>query len=252
MQLNKLFRQYRELIISIGVILVSILGFVLGVVPLVKKTMVLNTEYRTLSQEVDVLREKASVLQSIDEGTMKTDLQALLFAVPSDKSISSLLGTIDSLTAKTGVTPGTVSLAKLGSLATASAQRLNVEEKTVGSNIVPFTMSISGTLDQTRTFLATSVSVRRVFRIRSFDVSFMKTDTVSTASATMVSTHLSMDAFYSPLPTSIGSVSQPLTPLTGADTDLIEKVVRIPLLVPPSIPLPPPSAGPAKLDPFSL
>lgn len=252
MKLNKLFREYQGLIISVGVLIISGLGFLFGVVPLVKKTIELNKESRALSQEVDVLKNKVSVLQSIDEGAMKNDLQALLSAVPSDKSLSSLLGTLDSVTAKTGVSAGNFSLSKLGSLATASSQRLNIDEKTVGSNIVPFTMNISGTLDQVRDFLATSVSVRRLLRIRSFEVSFVKTDTESTGSAIGASAHMAMDAFYSPLPTSIGSIGQPLSDLTGEERDLVSKVVGMPLFVPPSSPLPPPALGPAKSDPFSL
>ncbi len=252
MQLTKILRQYRDLIISIGVILVSLLGLVVGVVPLVQKTIALNKEYRALSQEVDVLRNKVSVLQSIDESAMKKDLQELLYAVPSDKSLSTLLGTIDSLTAKTGVSAGNFSLSKLGSLATSSAQRLTTDEKTVGSNIVPFTMNISGTLDQIRGFLATSISVRRLFRIRSFAVSFVRTDTESTGSAIMTSAHMAMDAFYSPLPTSIGSIGQQLSDLSGEEKDLVSKVAGIPLLVPLFPALPPAALGPAKTDPFSL
>jgi Tfp pilus assembly protein PilO len=250
MQLRKLSREYQGLIVSIGILIVCGLGVLLGVVPLIQKTIDLNTENRSLSAEVDLLNNKVSVLQSIDENAMRSDLQTLLSAVPSDKSLSTLLDTLDGLTGKTGVSSGNFSLSKLGSLATESAQRLSADERAVGSNILPFTISLTGTLDQMRGFLATSVSVRRLFRIRTFDVSFVKT---GTESGTMVSANMAMDTFYSPLPSAIGSVSEPLTALTSTDTNLIAKVAAMqPLVQTSSVTLPPPTGGAGKSDPFSL
>ncbi|MCX6792342.1 MAG: hypothetical protein NT149_04900 [Candidatus Gottesmanbacteria bacterium] len=252
MQLNKLFHNYLGLIVSVGILIVSGLGILLGVVPILQKTIDMNTQFNSLSAEVDILKNKVSVFESIDEVSMRSNVQTLLSAVPSDKSLPTLLGTLDGLTAKTGVASGNFSLAKLGSLATESAQRLSADEQDVGGNILPFTIDITGSLDQIRGFLAASVSVRRLLRIRTFDVSFLKTAPESSESANLVSATLGMDTFYSPLPTTIGSVSQPLTALTSTDDDVIAKVASMQLLVVPSSPLPPPSVGPSKPDPFSL
>lgn len=249
MQLKKLFHEYQGLIVSIGILIVCGLGVLLGVVPLIQKTIELNTQNHSLSAEVDLLNNKVSVLQSIDENAMRSDLQTLLSAVPSDKSLGTLLGTLDGLTGKTGVSSGDFSLPKLGSLATESAKRLSADEQAVGSNILPFTISLTGTLDQMRGFLATSISVRRLFRVRTFDVSFLKS---GTESGTMVSANVAMDTFYSPLPSAIGSVREPLTALTSDDSDLIAKVNAMQLLVTTAATLPPPTGGAGKPDPFSL
>lgn len=249
MQLKKIFRDYQGLIVSIGILLICGFGFVLGVVPLAQKAIDQNREFNTLSAEVNILKNKVSVLETLDEETIRNTLQTLLSAVPSDKSLSTLLGTVDGLAAQTGISVDTFSLSKLGGLSTASAERLSADEQGAGSNILPFTISIAGTLDQMRAFLTASISVRRLFRIRTLDVSFLKTGTVS---ASMVSANMAMDAFYSPLPSTIGSVNQPLTALTNTDDDLIAKVAAMKLLVQPSSTLPPPAAGAAKSDPFSL
>ncbi len=248
MQLSKLFREYQKLIVSIGILLVSGLGIVLGVVPILQKTIAMNTQFNNLSREVDVLKNKVSILESIDEGSIRNSAQTLLSAVPSDKSLATLLWTLDGLSAKTGVAAGNFSIAKLGSLATESAKRVTADEQAVGGNIVPFTINISGTLDQLRGFLAASISVRRLVRIRTLDVSFQKT---GSGSATMVTAALGMDTFYAPLPSMIGSVSQPLTALTSADDELIAKVARMQLMESPSLTLPP-TGGAVKSDPFSL
>lgn len=249
MKFNKLFREHQGLIISIGILIASALGLILGVVPIVQTTMSMYTDLNTVSAEVAVLKNKVSVLESIDEISIKTQAQTLLSAVPSDKSLSTLLGTLDGLSAKTGVSQGTFLLSKLGSLATESARRLSADEQAIGGNIVPFSVVVSGSLDQIRGFLTSSISIRRLLRVRSFDISFPKTGTESGA---MVSATLAMDTFYAPLPTTIGAVGNPLTPLTSADDELIAKVENLQLLIPPSSPLPPPAYGPAKADPFSL
>jgi Tfp pilus assembly protein PilO len=250
MKLTKLFRTYQGLIVSVGVLIVSGLGIVLGVVPILEKTIAMNTQLKSVSAEVDVMRDKASLLESIDEGSMRDSVQTLLSAVPADKSVPTLLWTLDGLSAKTGVAVGNFSLAKLGSLATESAKRVSADEQAVGGNILPFTINISGTLDQLRGFLATSLSVRRLVRIRTLGVLFQKT---ASGSADMVTATLGMDTFYSPLPTTIGSVSQPLTALTSTDDDMIAKVAQMQLMGSPSLTVPPRTGGGAvKPDPFSL
>jgi Tfp pilus assembly protein PilO len=249
MQLTKLFRRYEGLIVSIAIFIVSGLGIVLGVVPILQKTIALYTQFNSVSAEVNVLKNKVAVLASVDESSLRSSVQTLLSAVPSDKSVPTLLWTLDGLTAKTGVAAGAFSLAKLGSLATESAKRVTADEQTVGGNILPFTISISGSLDQLRGFLATSVSVRRLVRIRTLGVSFQKN---ATGSADVVSATLGMDTFYSPLLTTIGSVSQPLTALTSTDNDVVAKVAQMQLMGSTSLTLPPSAGGAVKPDPFSL
>jgi Tfp pilus assembly protein PilO len=252
MQITKLFREYQSLIISVGILIASVLGIIFGVVPLVQKTIDMNDGIKSVSAEVDVLKNKVTVLESIDEASMRSHAQILLSAVPADKSLPTLLATLDGLAAQTGVSSGNFTLSKLGSLATVSAERLSADERDVGGNILPFTLNISGSFDQLRGFFASSVSVRRLVRVRTFDISFLKVENEASASANLVTATLGMDTFYDSLPTTIGAVGQPLTGVTSADEDVIAKVAAMQLLVAPSSPLPPPSGGPVKADPFSL
>ncbi len=252
MQLNKLIRQYQGVIVSAVVLIVSILGIVFGVVPTVQKTIAMNTQVRNISADVDVLKNKVSVLESIDEGSLRNSVQTLLSAVPSDKSVPTLLATLDGLSAQTGVAAGNFTLAKFGSLATESAKRVTADEETVGGSILPFSINISGTLEQLRGYLASSVSVRRIIRVRTLGVSFGSAASEASGSADTVSATLGMDTFYAPLPATIGSVSQPLEAVTSADEELIAKVAQMQLMESTSLTLPAPSAGVIKPDPFSL
>lgn len=244
MQLKKIFRQYQDLLISITILLVSAFGLLAGIIPLAKSGLDINSSSATLSMEVDALNKKVSILQSADEDMLRSNLQALLIAVPSDKSLSTLLGTVDGLSAKTGVSVGTLSLTRPGSLATVSATRLTADERAVGSNILPFSLSVSGTLDQVKAFLSAAVSVRRLFRIRSFDIVFANTN--------VITANLSMDAFYSPLPSTIGTVRTPISALSATDTEFIAKITAMQQFAQPSAVLPAAAAGAGKPDPFSL
>jgi len=237
-------RDYRGLIFSLSILLVCILGFLFGIVPVAQQVINRAESLSSRTKDLNALKMKISVLQGIDENTLRTDLQTLLSAVPSDKSLATLLTTVDNLTAQTGVSVGSLSLTKPGSLSTASASQLTEDEKQVGSNILPFAVSVSGTFDQIRTFLSTASLVRRLFRVRTFNISFQDNNIVSTI--------VTLNAFYFPLPSTIGPVIQPVTLLSGADTDTVAKVESLRLLTGSMSPLPPPSSGPAKSDPFSL
>ncbi len=243
MQLKRFFRRYQALIISIVILLVCGFGFAMGIVPLAQKIVDLNNEFITSSQEVNGLNSKTALLQAVNEYTMRSDLLTLLSAVPSDKSLPTVLSTLDGLAAQTGVSLDTVSLAKGGFLSTASAEPLTADEQAIGTNIIPFTVGFTGTFDQVHAFLTASTSVRRLFRVQTFDVSFGQDNTVAA--------NVSMEAFYSPLPTAIGAVGQPITSLSGTDARVIASVSAMQLLVQPSS-LPPPSGGAGKSDPFSL
>lgn len=243
MKLSKIFRHYQRIILSGLIVLFALLGLFLGVVPLIQKSLVINGQITELSADIGALEAKLSVLGGLDEDTLRVNLETLLSAIPSDKSLASLMGTIDGLTAQTGVAVSALALAKPGSLATASARKLSADEQVVGSSILPFTVHLTGSFDQIRAFLASAVRVRRSFRIRSFDMTLQ--------GATSVTANVAMDAFYAPIPSAIGSVLQTIGPLEAKDNQVIERLSGLPLLVQMSAPVAP-SAGAGKADPFSL
>src|SRR5258706_7276015 len=99
-------------------LLLSVVGFAVGIIPLAQKELALSGEVTSASGEVQSLQRKASVLDSLDEEALKNDLVTLVTAVPADKSLMTLLGTIDGVTRKTGVSLVDISLTKPWSLAT--------------------------------------------------------------------------------------------------------------------------------------
>ncbi len=220
LQLKKIFRTYQGLITTSAIILVSTLGFIIVIIPLAQRIYGLSGEVTSVRGEVQSLEQKASILNSLDEDALKNDLVTLSSAVPADKSLMTLLATIDGVTSKTGVSLVDVSLTKPGSLATDSAKKLNVKEATLGSNIISFVLSVSGSYDQIHAFMKTIGSVRRFLRIRSFDVSIVGPD---------VTARITMDAFYYPFPKNVGAVNQKINVLTSKEEQTIHDITSIEL-----------------------
>lgn len=226
---KRLIKRYQGFGVSFIIIVIIIIGVFAGILPAFTSIISMRKNVIDLTNQITVLRQKVSILESIDEETYKSYLTELSFAVPTDKSLTSVFATIDGLSQETGVTLSNFTLTKPGSIATESAKRLTNDERKVGSSFLPFTLTVTGTYDQIRAFIERSVLVRRFFRIRHFSISFDQKDTFSV--------HMGMDAYYAPLPTNLGSASQVVESLTESDQAVIEQVVNMPVLGRDSIPV---------------
>jgi Tfp pilus assembly protein PilO len=219
---KRLFHQYQHLAVSVGIFIVIIVGVMAGLYPAVVSITSMRSSTAKITDELNVLREKVSLLESVDEITYRSYLTDLALAVPTDKSLTSLFSTIDGLSQSTGVTFSNFTLVKPGSIATESAKKQSNEERKVGSNFLPFTLTVTGTYEQIRTFVERSITVRRFFRIRSFSILF--------TTAEVISVEMGMDAYYAPLPTNLGSSQQAISPLSPQDEATISRIASLPVL----------------------
>jgi Tfp pilus assembly protein PilO len=215
-------RSYRELVVAVVVLIGVFVGFLVGVVPAAQAVFSLRDSVDTLETQTTELRVKAAILSAIDEQTYKRILADLVTAVPADQSLTSLFSTIDGLAAQSTLSVTDLGLAKPGSLATESARKQSSEEKQIGSNLLPFSVTIAGTYDQIREFLAQVIRVRRFFRVRSFNLTLID--------PTNVSVRMAMDAFYAPYVTSIAGVDKKIDPLNEKDEQTIAAVAAMPLV----------------------
>lgn len=203
-------------------ILISILGTVFGIIPIIGKIIQIRSDSVALSESIAQLQTKVTVLDSEDEATYKNQLQQLIAAVPADKSLTTLFTTLDALAAQSGVAVTDVSLSKPGSIASQSAQKLTNEERQIGSSLLPFEVTVVGNYQQIHDFLAQSISVRRFFRVRNFEISFLDPSNISV--------RMGMDAFYSPLTVTIGATESQLQPLSAKENQIIATVEKMPIL----------------------
>ncbi len=219
---KRIISQYNNIIISLSIFLFIGVCVYIGLIPGISSIGEMKKNAEELSRQIEVLSQKASLLESIDEEGYKNYLVDLSLAVPSEKSLTSLFATIDGLSRTSGVLLSDFKLIKPGPLATSSAKLSTNEERKTGSNFLPFTLKVTGDYDQLRKFVTDAVKVRRFFRIRYFSMKFDEEETMSVS--------MGMDAYYAPLPTYLGSTSEKLDMLNEDDLAVIEKIMQMPVL----------------------
>lgn len=246
MNIEKFIRTYQELMVSVAMILVAIVGLIFGVIPAAQKVIALRSESMGVADEIAKLQTKETTLDAIDEQTFRNQLQQLVAAVPTDKSLPTVFSTIDALAQGSGVSVTDLTLDKPGKLASGSADQRTPEEVKIGSSLVPFSVTVAGSYDQIRGFLTQIVDVRRFFRVRNFEISF--------ADPANTSVHLGMDAFYAPLASIQTTVDSALDPFTADEKRIIDLIEAMPLASfnPSGAQNATPQLETTRTDPFSL
>lgn len=240
--IKRFFRTYKGIIPALLLLVFSAVGFIYGVVPAGRTVWQLVSEREAVQKEVAGLRKKSETLGGLDEETLSAELLLLESALPTDKSIPTVFTTLEEVARESGIGLAAVSVANPGLLATESAKKQNAEERKLGSSIVPVSISAEGTIDQLRGFFKRAVLVRRLLRIRFFDVTFL--------SANHAVVHAGLDTFFSPIPATLGDVKALLEPLTNAEESLLTKISGFPAgIFETSAELP---LSPSSRDPFSL
>ncbi|KKU88014.1 hypothetical protein A3A64_00055 [Candidatus Gottesmanbacteria bacterium RIFCSPLOWO2_01_FULL_48_11] len=243
--LRRYLRQYQGFVVFGLILLVCVGASIYGLFPAGKRVFGLVKEREALVSQVAQLRTKASLLGSLDENTLRTQLLTLTSAVPTDKAIPSVFSTVERLAAESGMVLGGVTVANPGSLATESAQKQTTEEKKLGSNMLTFTALLEGTPVQVLDFFDRAVKVRRSLRVRFFDF--------SRAAGDIATVRVAMDAFYAPLPTALGDIADPIEILTPQEEEIVANISRYPLYAVSSLEavgvLP---ATPSVRDPFAF
>lgn len=224
-------------------IVFSLFVGILVLYPVGQQTWKLIEDVNSERTELVGLQTKLNQLQALDEETLRQQLRLLTSAVPTDKSLPTLLSTAEAVSANTGVTLSDMSLISPGSLATDSAKRQTSEEKTFGASLLPFSIVLTGTSDQIRNYLSTSINVRRLLRVKQFTIIFSGDGAARS--------NVSLDALYAGLPTNLGDVRQPILPLAEKDEQLLDKLASQPNYSQELLAIPVAGEQPFKADPFS-
>lgn len=215
-----------------------------AVVPAVGTVQDILLESKTLADETETLQNKLNLLNTLDEETLRVQLTEVLSAVPAERSFPTVFETVEGVAAQTGVTVISMNLTGGATLATPSASKVSAADKKLGTRTIPFSVAINGSLPAVQEFIALIPKVRRLFRIRVFSISFPKDLRPLTVS-------IEMDAFYEPLPATLGTAKTTLPTLTEADQAMVTRLIELPLATFDSGAMPPPLIGKIKENPFS-
>ncbi len=242
--IDKLLKTYQHVIISIVLLIFCVVATFAALIPALQKMQEVYAEMQDLSSQTETLEKKLDTLTSLDEVTLRNQLTNVLSAVPGDRSFPTLFETIEGVAAQTGVGIMDVSIKAGSTLATPAASKVSEAEKKIGTRTIPFSVTINGTMPAVEQFITLVSGVRRLLRVRTFSIAFPE-------EARPLTVMVEMDAFYEPLPTSLGAVRAVLPTLTPEDEAVIAKLSQLPLIVQSSAALPPPLIGKVKVNPFA-
>lgn len=237
-------RSYKNVIVSVIIILFCIAALFFAIIPAVQKTVEVVGQVHVMKTESQALQTKLTMLESLSEDTLKTQLATALSAVPADRSFSSLFDAVEGIANQAGVSLVDMSISQGATLATPSAAKVSASDKQLGTRTIPFTVTVTGSLRAIEQFITIAPTVRRLLRIRLFSLSFPKIDQP-------ISIGLDMDGFYEPLPVVLGSDKSVLPTLTNEDSAILARLQEMPLIGEMSDSLPPPVIGKVKENPFS-
>lgn len=230
--------------ISVSILLFCAIGIIFAAIPSVQKIQEFIGMMSTLKQETVMFSRKLETLNILHEDELRDQLAQVLSAVPTDRSFPTLFETVEGVGAQTGVYIRSMNITGGTTLATPSASKVSAEDKKIGTRTVPFSVTVEGSLVTLEQFITISPRVRRLLRIKSFSISFPKNE-----SPVVIS--IEMDAFYEPLPISLGSAKATLSVLTDEDLAVINTLTQFPLATQQGSELPPPLVGRVKENPFS-
>ena len=242
-----LVRTYKNAFISVALIIFCVMAAFFAIIPAARKTIEAFGELKRMNEQTSILQKKLDTLQSLSEDTLRHDLSTVLSAVPFDRSFATLFETVEGIANRTGVSITDMSISGSATLATPSASKLSATDKKLGTRTIPFSVAVTGPLPSIEQFITLVPGVRRLLRIRVFSITFPKSERP-------VSIMIDLDGFYEPLPTNIGAVKATLPTLSEADTNVIARLVEMPLIaerVEGGQSFPPPLIGKVKEDPFA-
>jgi hypothetical protein len=232
------------MIVSVVILIFCAVGLVAGAIPAGQKIKEQYDTMKVLADTNAAMQKRLDVLNSLDEVTLRNDLATAVSAVPGDKALPSIFSTAEALAVQAGVSLLEMSLSGGGALASASgAVKATATEKQLGTHIVPFTVTVEGSLPNIQQFIALAPAVRRLLRIRTFAITAPQGDKP-------LSISVEMDAFYEPFPTSVGGAGTSISPLSAAEESTLAKLGQFPLIGGETTVVQP-AAVPSKNNPFS-
>jgi Tfp pilus assembly protein PilO len=219
---KKLLRLYNKFILPSLILAVCALTVNYGIIPGVKTIQNEIIKQQLLSKEITAIQARVRILESLDEDTLRSQVVALMTSVPPTKSIPTVFSTIETVAMQSGVTVVDMGIESVGTLASQSAEPVDPKTALRGNFSIPVKVIANGSLDQIKAFLDGAVSIRRLLRITNFYASIDKDNIVK---ASFV-----IDAFFAPLPKSLGKSSDPLQVYTANEEELLAKISSYPLI----------------------
>ena len=214
-----LIREYEIIIASSAVILLVVFLVFNMLLPNLNQANQIYVQGQTLRHKVDALKQKNSLLSSLDYQYYKDIFVKSNQVLPEGKDYVSLIWTFDSLEKKSAVTILRTDF-QLGVVSTSSANLVGAAG--TSAFVIPINIEILGTKEKVQEFLEAVDSYAG--RLMVFD-----SMSVTTKQGEILDAVFTGQSFFYPLPTTLQSIDSKLPKLEKNQDEIIKKINNLTL-----------------------
>lgn len=200
---NPVFVKYQIFILPTAALIICLLLVRLLVIPQFVSLLSNQGNITAVKEQVKQLGTKISLLENIDSEQVRSDIETSLIALPEEKDIPAMIGQILFL-----VSTNRLKLDGMNFAAAAS--------QTEGVDSLQVQLDLSGEVTDLKEFMAAVKNSPRMIKIVAIEISGGGRD--------QIQAQLSLITYFKKLPTSIGSIEDPVATLSQAESDLLNEI----------------------------
>lgn len=206
-QLFEIYSKYRLFPFSTIVLVFSIILTIFVIYPQIQKLISDQDKIRELNRKTSLLENKVQRLESLDEDDLKEKLAIALRTLPVEADFANALGMIQTLA-------NTYQFIIISFQTSLSSEKegLKLTNYSINLDLVGPKVLVQRFID----------SINENFRL--MRTIYIQTDVIGKENE--ASTVLSVDIFYSQVPSTIGAVDAPIPEITDKDEEFISELVR--------------------------
>lgn len=222
LKIRRFIRMNTSLVVYSVLLFLGVIALFVGLLPALQESYTLIRDLQTLQDEINRIQQKVTMLSSLNQEEVDRRSQDVLLAVPTDKSVSTLLSSVEAVASKNDLSIADLSIETIGSLATGSGKQQTKPE----GNTLTETVSLQGSLTQLRNFLSDVVKVRRLMTVKNMTLTAVPKSSLMTA-------QLSIEVYYQPFPATIGKATDPIEPFSQKEMSTLDTIASYPVVFTP-------------------
>jgi Tfp pilus assembly protein PilO len=201
------YNKYKLLLFPLFIGFAGLLVIIFVIIPQVQDYFKGQEQINELAKRQSILEAKAKALESVNKDEVDSKLTVVLVALPIDKDYPGIIGLIQKLVADNGLT---LTNLQIGSGANANS-----------SGVLNYSLKVetSGPKDGFNKLVPILEKASRIVKIGSIEFTplGLKGD---------LSANFTLEAYYGPIPSSVGAVDAPLPQLTAEDEKLLSTLAQ--------------------------
>lgn len=206
--LAKTYNKYKLVLFPLMVIISAIVLGYFVFYPQIEKLMANQDKISNINKKIQILEKKAQQLENLDENDLKDKLEVALRSLPAEADFANVLAIVQNLAAENQFEIVNFQTGNPGEGASQKVAEYSVN------------LDLKGPAEFAKGFIDSLNGSFRMMRTSSIGISVSSTENNITSAVTL-------NIYYSAIPTSIGGVDTPINELSKEDEDLIGDLTNL-------------------------